>query len=85
MPENEPKFLTVLPVFNEVKTVNVVLDLVAKNAQEVLVVEDGSSDGTAEILAARDDIIVLAHEVNRGYGAALISGFDYAIEHGYVS
>lgn len=83
MPDKALRFLTVLPVFNEVKTVNEVLDLVLKNAQEVLVVEDGSTDGTVDVLAARDDITVLAHGENRGYGAALISGFDYAVANGF--
>ena len=77
------RFLTVLPVFNEAATVDAVLDLVVKNAQDVLVVDDGSSDGTSELLNQRDDIIVLAHGANRGYGAALSSGFQYALENGY--
>jgi len=77
------RFLTVLPVFNEAATVDAVLDLVVKNAQDVLVVDDGSSDGTSELLNQRDDIIVLPHGANRGYGAALSSGFQYALENGY--
>lgn len=77
------RFLTVLPVFNEAATVDAVLDLVVKNAQDVLVVDDGSSDGTSELLNQRDDVIVLAHGANRGYGAALSSGFQYALENGY--
>ena len=41
-----PKFLTALPVFNEVKYGNEVLDLVKKYSPQVLVVDDGSTDGT---------------------------------------
>ncbi len=82
MPDN-PKYLTVLPVYNEETTVNEVLDLVAQYADDVLVVDDGSTDGTSGLLSKRDDIKLLPHGVNRGYGAALISGFDYAEEHGY--
>lgn len=77
------KFLTVLPVFNEVATVNEVLDLVSQYSEYVLVVDDGSSDGTSDLLADRDDILLLQHPANRGYGAALISGFEYAIENDY--
>lgn len=77
------KFLTALPVFNEVTTVNEVLDEVTRYSDDVLVVDDGSSDGTAELLASRDDILLVTHEQNKGYGAALVTAFDYAIENGY--
>jgi glycosyltransferase involved in cell wall biosynthesis len=77
------RFLTALPVFNEKQTVHSVLDEVLRHSGDVLVVDDGSTDGTRELLAARDDIRVLHHEVNRGYGAALHSAFDYAATHRY--
>src|SRR6478735_1856595 len=47
-------------------------------AQDVLVVDDGSTDGTRELLEARTDIRVVRHEKNRGYGAALKTAFEYA-------
>jgi glycosyltransferase involved in cell wall biosynthesis len=77
------RFLTALPVYNEVAHVAPVLDEVRRYSPDVLVVDDGSSDGTAEVLAARHDIQVLRHPQNRGYGAALKSAFGYALEHGY--
>jgi len=75
--------LAALPVFNERSHVAGVLDEVRRYAEHVLVVDDGSSDGTAEILAARDDIRVVTHEQNRGYGAALATAFDYAQREGF--
>ncbi len=77
------RFITALPVFNEVTTVNEVLDEVLKHSPDVLVVDDGSTDGTAELLQQRDDIILVQHEQNQGYGAALNTAFQYAIEHEY--
>lgn len=77
------RHLTALPVFNEVKTVQRVLDLVTSYSDNVLVVDDGSTDGTAELLAKRDDIIVVPHAENSGYGAALVTAFQYAMANGY--
>jgi len=75
--------LIALPVFNEVDTVDRVLDEVAKYGDAILVVNDGSSDGTREILEARSDITVVHHEQNQGYGAALLTAFKYAQENGF--
>ncbi len=78
-----PRYLTVLPVFNESRHITPVLDKVAKFATDILVVDDGSSDGSSELLAQRTDIDVIFHPKNQGYGAALITAFDYAIVHRY--
>lgn len=75
--------LTILPVYNEAKHVDEVLDEVTRHAAHVLVVDDGSTDGTADLLRRRDDIAVVRHEPNRGYGAALRTGFRYASENGF--
>ena len=78
-----PRFLTALPVYNEAKHVTSVLDEVAKYASDVLVVDDGSTDGTRELLAKRDAVEVVPHEKNLGYGAALKTAFEYAIVQRY--
>ena len=77
------KYLAALPVFNEVTSVASVLDEVGRHCQNILVVDDGSSDGTSELLAKRDDIILVTHPENKGYGAALVTAFEYAQENGY--
>lgn len=77
------RILTALPVYNEAGHVNDVLQEVLRFSPEVLVVDDGSTDQTPEILASRTDVQLLRHESNRGYGAALASAFTCAIEQNY--
>ena len=81
---NSGKWLAALPVYNEVKFVNEILDQVTQFSENVLVVDDGSTDGTAELLAKRNDVRVIHHAKNRGYGAALTSAFDYTVEQGFA-
>ncbi len=76
-------FLTALPVFNEARHVEPVLQQVRQFSEHVLVVDDGSNDETGRLLAHRLDIQVVTHPVNRGYGAALMSAFDYAVASGF--
>ena len=77
------KFLTALPVYNEARHVAGVLDEVLRYSGNVLVVDDGSSDGTAALLAARSDVAVVTHAKNQGYGAALRSAFQYTLDNNY--
>lgn len=72
----------VVPAYNEVRTVRTVIDRVLASpwVAEVIVVDDGSSDGTAEALAAVDHpaVRVFTHQRNQGKGAALRTGFAAA-------
>ncbi|MBW3541487.1 MAG: glycosyltransferase family 2 protein [Planctomycetes bacterium] len=73
-----PRILTALPVYNEARHVEAVLDEVRRYAGEILVVDDGSSDATPVILSRQSDLRIVTHEHNRGYGAALQSAFAVA-------
>lgn len=73
----------VIPVFNEVSTVVQVIERVraTKLPLEIIVVDDGSVDGTREKLSAlpaADDLRIVLHEKNKGKGAALRTGFALA-------
>ncbi len=73
------KISVVIPVFNERDTVKQVIDRVrrelAGRPSESDVVDDGSSDGTGDVLRAVDGVVFLQHERNRGKGAALRTAF----------
>ncbi len=77
------RWLAALPVYNEVKFVDAILDEVGSYIGDVLVVDDGSTDGTSDVLRRRRDVNVIRHEQNQGYGAALRSAFQYAYAQGY--
>lgn len=68
----------IIPAYNEEKaifpTLEKLLPYVQKNSWKVIVVNDGSTDGTKEILENLNFIKVINHKVNRGYGASLKSG-----------
>lgn len=70
--------LTAIPVYNEERHLESVLREVRRYSPHILVVNDGSTDGTADLLARQEGLQVITHPVNRGYGAALISAFACA-------
>ncbi|HEY2911477.1 MAG TPA: glycosyltransferase family 2 protein [Gemmataceae bacterium] len=77
------RWLTAVPVYNEAKHVRGVLAQIRRYSSDILVVNDGSTDGTARLLDAEGDIARIDHAGNRGYGAALISAFRFALERGF--
>ena len=74
----------IIPTYNNAGTISKVLDEVLKYSQDVIVVNDGCTDGTSKILAkytGRIDTIIFPK--NRGKGAALKAGFELAAGQGY--
>src|SRR5258707_14143914 len=77
------RVLIAIPVYNERKYVESVLERVKTFHPEILVIDDGSTDGTQDILAGRKDIQLITHKPNQGYGQSLIDAFKHADARGY--
>jgi len=82
-----PMLSVVLPAYNEHEAIGPVLERILATAPrlaqagldlEVLVVDDGSCDGTREIVGQQPQVVLICHEHNRGYGAAIKTGFQQA-------
>lgn len=72
----------VIPAYNEAERLPRVLkELTATGKYNIVVVDDGSSDGTSSV-ATTADTWVLRHIVNRGQGAALQTGISFAVRQG---
>lgn len=77
------RHLVAIPIYNEAPTLRRVLEQVRAYATDILVIDDGSTDETPDLLAAEPGIHRIRHADNRGYGQSLIDAFAFAIEHGY--
>lgn len=84
----------VIPMFNEEKIASLCIESVIKeisklkNKTILIVIDDGSKDETPEILLNKkskfkDNMVVIIHKKNKGYGAAIQTGINYAIKKGY--
>lgn len=74
----------VIPAYNAAATIVAVVEECLSLGFPLLVVDDGSTDGTAERLTGLK-VEVRRHPRNRGKGAALRTGFSWAVENGYSS
>ena len=79
----ELRLSVVVPVYNEKETVREIVRRVraVPIPKEIILVDDGSSDGTRDVLAEmedQEDLLIVYHQRNRGKGAALRTGFACA-------
>ncbi len=75
------KIFCIIPAYNEEKNIALVIDSLKKYNYQIVVVDDCSSDQTYQI-AKDKNIFVLRHIINRGQGAALATGNQYALNNG---
>lgn len=74
--------LAIIPAYQEAETIGPVVDGTREHVDEVVVVDDGSTDGTAAIARERG-AMVIEHVFNTGVGGAVRTGYQYAIRNDY--
>lgn len=84
------RILVIIPTYNEAENITKIIPQVLANSNgedvfNVLVVDDNSPDGTANLVEAMNnpDVFVLRREKKSGLGTAYVAGFRYAIERNY--
>ena len=78
---NNSKIFIIVPAYNEEKNIGPVLSELTQNYKNIIVVDDASKDKTTDIVK-KFPITLLEHKINRGQGAALETGNQYALKNG---
>ncbi len=78
--------LIALPAFNESKDIGFIISQIKEKYDlDILVIDDGSTDGTREQLSKIDNINTIVHKENLGYGQTIIDAFNFGSLNGYDS
>ena len=72
------RIIAIIPAYNEEKHIASVIHETKKHADEVIVVDDGSSDSTSNV--SREASFILKHAINMGKGLALKTGIEFALK-----
>jgi len=76
--------IVVIPTYNEVESIGILLDALKLLPLDILVIDDGSPDGTAELCRAHG-VEVISRSGKLGLGSAYRSGFAVALDRGYAN
>lgn len=77
------KTCVLIPTYNNAKTLEAVISKTLEYCDEVMVVNDGATDNTPNIISKFKNLIVITHPQNKGKGMALRNGFKKAVELGF--
>lgn len=77
------KCCVLIPTYNNAKTIENVILSTLEYCDDVILVNDGCTDNTAEILAKYSQLTIVTHPVNQGKGVGLRNGFKKAVESGF--
>jgi len=80
MPQSSMRTLVAIPVYNEEKYLPGVLQKVRAHADRLLLIDDGSTDRTPQLIAQERGLDGVRHSSNRGYGRSLRDAFRFAIQ-----
>ncbi len=79
------RLCVMIPTYNNVMTIQKVIEGVSQYSQQIIVVDDGSTDGTSAVLQALSERIqIVSYQPNRGKGHALVAGFRKAMAMGFT-
>lgn len=76
------KTVVVIPAFNESRHIRTIIEAIPLSIQDIIVVDDGSTDNTAEVVKSITDerIQLISHRENLGVGAAMCTGYRHALK-----
>lgn len=77
------KTVILIPSFKAAESLNTLVPEVLKHSSSILIIDDGSRDGT-DVIAQKYSVQLVTHSVNCGKGEALLTGFKWAKENGFT-
>jgi len=85
MDKENIRLCVIIPTYNNARTLKKVVEDALCYSQDVIVVNDGSTDNTSDILKGLSDMVqVISYDMNKGKGFALVTAFQYAKKNGYT-
>ena len=84
--EDRKQTYVIIPAYNEETRVRPVIEAIADMGFKIILVNDGSSDGTLDVLKDvqmkyPENIFIYSHVINRGVGLAMQTGFEAVLKH----